>query len=62
MNFKKKTIFLNEISLNCDLKLMKSKIKLITILLIIVTMLGYGCASKKVFCGCPNERGMVGYK
>lgn len=41
---------------------MKPQIKLITILLIIVTMFSYGCASKKVFCGCPNERGMVGYK
>lgn len=41
---------------------MKSQIKLITILLIAITIVSVGCASKKVFCGCPNERGLVGYK
>jgi hypothetical protein len=41
---------------------MKSKLKLITILLITICIVSAGCASKKGFCGCPNEHGLVGYK
>jgi len=41
---------------------MKPQIKLITILLVAICIISAGCASKKVFCGCPNEHGLVGYK
>jgi hypothetical protein len=41
---------------------MKATFKLITILLLIICIATAGCASKRVFCGCPNEHGMVGYK
>lgn len=42
---------------------MKSTFKTVIILLLAVSLISTGCSSsKKVFCGCPNEHGMVGYK
>jgi outer membrane murein-binding lipoprotein Lpp len=42
---------------------MKQSIKLIVAIALLTSLLVTGCsAGKKVFCGCPNEHGMVGYK
>jgi len=42
---------------------MKHVIKLISILAVALCLFIVGCSSsKKIFCGCPNEHGMVGYK
>jgi hypothetical protein len=43
--------------------MMKKSIKLISIALIAIALMVSGCSSsKKAFCGCPNQQGMVGYK
>jgi hypothetical protein len=41
---------------------MKYSLKFIIAALICLGLIATGCSSKKVFCGCPNERGFVGYK
>ena len=42
---------------------MKHSTKIIALVFIVLIVVSTGCASgRKPFCGCPNERGFVGYK
>lgn len=42
---------------------MKRSTIIIALVCIFLVAVSEGCASgKKPFCGCPNERGFVGYK
>ena len=42
---------------------MKHSIKIIAAVVLLMSLIATGCSSgKKVFCGCPNEHGLVGYK
>ncbi len=41
---------------------MKFSLKLLSVILVCLVIIATGCSAKKVFCGCPNERGFVGYK
>lgn len=42
---------------------MKRSTKFIAFVFIVLIAVSVGCASgKRPFCGCPNERGFVGYK
>lgn len=41
---------------------MKQRINLILFAAFSLLILATSCSGKKVFCGCPNEKGFVGYK
>ncbi len=38
------------------------KFKILLLVLLIAIVFSNCTSSKKLFCGCPNENGLVGYK